>query len=77
MQKKTYKLNQKTRKCNVSVLSTPWRPAGLPPNAMYDGEANVGPVNIPNEHVSVIRFSGVLEDKSEYKMMGNLQFSCI
>ena len=66
MQTKEYRLDLQTRRCNVSVLTRPWRPAGLPPSTVYDGEANVGPVNIPSEHVTVISFHANLGNNGEY-----------
>ena len=47
----------KTRKCNATTLTRPFIPAGVPPDAHYEGEGNIGPVNIANEHVTVIRFN--------------------
>ncbi|KAK7482194.1 hypothetical protein BaRGS_00026543 [Batillaria attramentaria] len=63
---KEYRLNLRTRTCNVTTLSRPWIPAGVPRNAQYKGEANVGPVNIPNEHVTVIAFDGKDEEGNPY-----------
>ncbi|XP_076443031.1 mammalian ependymin-related protein 1-like [Babylonia areolata] len=53
-----YRVNLKDKKCNTTTLSRPFIPAGVPPGAHYNGQAVVGPVNIPNEHISVIRFEG-------------------
>ncbi|KAK7482196.1 hypothetical protein BaRGS_00026545 [Batillaria attramentaria] len=55
---KEYRLNLRTRKCNTTTLSRPWFPFGVPPEAEYDGEAVIGPVNIDNEHVTIVRFHG-------------------
>merc|ERR1712126_339245 len=63
---KEYRLDLKTRKCNVTTLTRPFIPFGLPRDATYDGEANVGPVNIPGEHATVINFHGHTEDGGQY-----------
>lgn len=52
----------RTRKCNVTTITRPWYPFGVPPDARYDHEVVIGPVNIPNEHVAVITFSGKTPD---------------
>ncbi|MCI3311122.1 hypothetical protein MP969_26075, partial [Escherichia coli] len=61
-----YRLNLRDRKCNVTTLSRPFIPFGVPPFAHYDGQGNVGPVNIANEHVTVILFSGEDPQKNPF-----------
>ncbi|KAK7103811.1 hypothetical protein V1264_018636 [Littorina saxatilis] len=61
-----YRLGLKSRQCNKTALTRPFRPFGIPPESRYEGEFNLGPVNIPNEHVTVISFFGKFEDGSEY-----------
>ncbi|XP_025105690.1 mammalian ependymin-related protein 1-like [Pomacea canaliculata] len=53
-----YRLNLRTRQCNTTTLSRPFIPFGVPPDARYDVEYTVGPANIPEEHITVIRFDG-------------------
>merc|ERR1711976_1144247 len=56
---KEYKINLKTRNCTVSALTRPFIHFGIPPDAKYVGTANIGPVNIPDEHATVIVFEGM------------------
>jgi hypothetical protein len=65
LQQREYRISLRDRKCNVTSLTRPWLPAGVPPNAQYDGEFIVGPVNIPNEHVDVIAFGGKTPEGGE------------
>jgi len=55
---KEYRIDLKSRKCNVSTITRPFRPFGIPPMAKYVGTANIGPVNIATEHATVIMFEG-------------------
>ncbi|XP_035826505.1 mammalian ependymin-related protein 1-like [Aplysia californica] len=57
-QNKEYKINLKARNCTVGALTRPFIHFGIPPDAKYTGTANVGPVNIPDEHATVILFEG-------------------
>merc|ERR1712087_701413 len=49
---KEYKLELKSRKCNVSVITRPFMPAGIPQEGRYVGESVVGPVTIANGYFS-------------------------
>ncbi|RUS86543.1 hypothetical protein EGW08_005682 [Elysia chlorotica] len=60
---KEYRINLKLKNCTVSALTRPFIHFGLPPDAKYMGTANIGPVNFPDEHATVILFEG--EDKQE------------
>merc|ERR1711913_133130 len=44
--------------CTVGTLTRPFIHFGIPPDAKYVGTANIGPVNIPDEHATVILFEG-------------------
>merc|ERR1712110_89336 len=62
-----YRIDLKTKNCTKHPLSRPFIPFGMPDGAHYVGAANVGPVNIPDEHATVIIFEGVDEqEKARY-----------
>merc|ERR1711963_1383096 len=63
---KEYRLELKSRKCNVSTISRPFIPAGIPVEGRYVGEAVVGPVNIANEHVTVVTYDGKFSDGADF-----------
>merc|ERR1711963_1028531 len=48
-----YRIDLKTKNCTKHPLSRPFIPFGMPDGAHYVGAANVGPVNIPDEHATV------------------------
>merc|ERR1712213_274391 len=58
-----YRIDLKTKNCTKHPLSRPFIPFGMPDGAHYVGAANVGPVNIPDEHATVIIFEGVNEEE--------------
>merc|ERR1711922_58787 len=58
-----YRIDLKTKNCTKHPLSRPFIPFGMPDGARYVGAANVGPVNIPDEHATVIIFEGVDEEE--------------
>ena len=49
----------------MSTVSRPFIPFGIPRDAKYAGEFNIGPVNIPEEHTAVIAFDGRTQEGSE------------
>merc|ERR1711874_692288 len=55
---KEYKIDLRHRNCTVGTLTRPFIHFGIPPDAKYVGTANIGPVNIPDEHATVILFEG-------------------
>merc|ERR1711963_457892 len=61
-----YRLALKTRKCNVTTMTRPFYPAGIPEEGKYVGEAVVGPVNIASEHVTVVTYDGRFSDGSDF-----------
>merc|ERR1712121_554187 len=50
-----YRIDLKTKNCTKHPLSRPFIHFGIPPEARYVGTSAVGPVNIPDEHVTVIQ----------------------
>ncbi|XP_041354560.1 mammalian ependymin-related protein 1-like [Gigantopelta aegis] len=60
-----YKLDLRTRKCNVTAITSPFRPFAIPPDAKFKGAVVYGAAGIPNQHVNLNRFEGE---------MGELQF---
>merc|ERR1711879_919330 len=63
---KEYKIDLKNKNCTVGSLTRPFRPFGIPPEANYTGSANVGPVNIPDEHATIVLFEGRNEREGFY-----------
>merc|ERR1712121_633824 len=53
-----YRIDLKTKNCTKHPLSRPFIHFGIPPEARYVGSEVVGPVNIPDEHMTVISFEG-------------------
>ncbi|XP_064603712.1 mammalian ependymin-related protein 1-like [Liolophura sinensis] len=60
-----YRLNLRTRQCNVTGLSRPWHPYGIPPEATFDGEAYIG-ASATNEGVLVTRWTGKFFETDYY-----------
>lgn len=65
-QGKEYRLNLVTKKCNVTNLTRPFRPFGLPPDAQFDGAATLGAPGVPGEFITVENFSGTSRDGGRY-----------
>ncbi|XP_033736121.1 mammalian ependymin-related protein 1-like [Pecten maximus] len=55
---KGYILNLKTRKCNVTNLTEPFIPRGVPREAEFEGEATIGAAGVPGEFMVVENFKG-------------------
>lgn len=53
-----YVVDFKTKKCNITAPNRPFRPRGVIPGAKFEGEVVIGAAAIPNEHVTVLAFSG-------------------
>ena len=64
-QKKEYKLNLRTRKCNVTDLLRPFRPFEVPGFAKLDFEAEVGPASKPGEHMTVQEWEAEFSNKGK------------
>ncbi|CAG2226309.1 mammalian ependymin-related protein 1-like isoform X1 [Mytilus galloprovincialis] len=54
---KNYSVNLKTRKCEVSALTRPFRYRGVYPQAKFDGIFNIGAVGVSGEVVAVQAWS--------------------
>ncbi|KAL4237794.1 Mammalian ependymin-related protein 1 [Mactra antiquata] len=62
-----YRLNLKTKKCNVTTVNHPFRVKGVPEGAKFLFEAEVGAASIPFEHLTSITFGGeYTEDHVKY-----------
>ena len=68
---KEYRLNIKTRKCNVTALTRPFRPYGVPPGAQFDGSATIGAAGIPGESLVVENWSLVDGDDKFYGVVSS------
>ncbi|KAH3845973.1 mammalian ependymin-related protein 1-like [Dreissena polymorpha] len=55
---KEYTVNLRTKKCNVTGISFPWRAVGVPPDAKFIFEAEIGAAGIPAEHLTAVIFGG-------------------
>lgn len=55
---KEYKVNLKTKQCVTSTISQPFIPMGVPREARFDFDAEIGAAGIPNEHLTIQAFSG-------------------
>ena len=50
----------------MTAITHPFRPAGVPPEAMFDGSATIGAAGVPGEYVVVENFSGQREDEKYF-----------
>ena len=57
-----YRLNLKTKQCNVTRMTRPFRHVGIPPNAKFEFEAESGAAQIPYEHFTSLVFDGTFDD---------------
>ena len=70
MQKKEYRLNLRTKQCNVTDLDRPFRYIGIPPDAKFFFEAEVGAAGVPGESLVATNFYGKFPEdqgKQNYK----------
>lgn len=65
-QGKEYKINLKTRQCNVTALTRPFRPFGVPREAKFDGEATIGAAGVPGESLTVVNFNGTFAEGDRF-----------
>ena len=61
-QMKEYKLNLRTKQCNVSTIDTPFRTKGVPADAKFLFEGLHGAAGIPNEYLVAMTFGGNTTD---------------
>ncbi|XP_056022042.1 mammalian ependymin-related protein 1-like [Ostrea edulis] len=64
--RKEYRLNLKTRQCDVTALTRPFRPFGVPPMANFTGEATIGSPGIPGEYIIIENFNGQFSDGDKF-----------
>ncbi|XP_061173415.1 mammalian ependymin-related protein 1-like [Saccostrea echinata] len=63
---KEYRLNLKTRQCNVTTITHTFRPYGVPREANFTGEATIGAAGIPGENVAILNFAGQYQDGTKF-----------
>lgn len=61
-QGKEYRLNLRTKQCNVSTLTRPFRYIGVPPDAKFVFEATIGAAGVAGESLVVETFVGKFND---------------
>lgn len=61
-----YRLNLKTRQCNVTALTRPFRQFGVPQDANFIGKATIGIAGIPGENVVIENYNGQFRDGTKY-----------
>lgn len=54
---KEYRINLQTRQCNVSALTSPFRPFGVPAGAKFTGFATIGAAGISGQFMNVQSWS--------------------
>merc|ERR1719315_204486 len=63
---KQYTFNLKTRKCNVTTLTRPFRGFGVPPFAKFLFEAEIGAAGVPGESIIAQTFDGEFRDQARF-----------
>jgi hypothetical protein len=53
----------------VTTLTRPFRPVGVPLDAKFEFEAEVGAAQIPSEHFTSVLFDGTFEDGGKYLVL--------
>ncbi|KAL5008675.1 hypothetical protein ScPMuIL_014256 [Solemya velum] len=61
-----YVVNLKTRVCNTTSLTRPFRPFAVPFDARFETQANLGVIGNQQEEVTVQNFSGNTTDGGRY-----------
>ncbi|XP_045214320.1 uncharacterized protein LOC123564650 [Mercenaria mercenaria] len=61
-----YRLNLRTKQCNVTKMTRPFRPIGVPLDARFLYEAEFGAAQIPSEHITTLFFDGKSQDGAQY-----------
>ncbi|KAK3105902.1 hypothetical protein FSP39_008197 [Pinctada imbricata] len=54
---KQYRVDLRTKKCNITVPYREWRPRGVPPESKFEYEAVIGAAGIPGESVTIQIFT--------------------
>ncbi|XP_064603766.1 mammalian ependymin-related protein 1-like [Liolophura sinensis] len=60
-----YRLNLRTRQCNMTVPPRPWHPYGIPSGATFRGENYIG-ASVPYGGVLVTRWSGNFDNQDYF-----------
>ncbi|KAK6182223.1 hypothetical protein SNE40_009952 [Patella caerulea] len=60
-ERKEYRVNLRTRTCNVTAFTRPFIDVGLPANATFTDSFVIGLAGLPNEHVTAAIFEGSYE----------------
>ncbi|WAR18765.1 EPDR1-like protein [Mya arenaria] len=55
---KEYRVNLRTKKCNVTSIMFPFRQVGVPPEAKFLFMGEFGPASIQFEHLTAVTFAG-------------------
>eukprot|EP00105_Crassostrea_gigas_P002327 XP_011414821.1 PREDICTED: mammalian ependymin-related protein 1-like [Crassostrea gigas] len=61
-----YRLNLKTRQCNMTAITRPFRQFGVPQDANFIGKATIGIAGIPGENVVIENYNGQFRDGTKY-----------
>ncbi|KAH3845975.1 mammalian ependymin-related protein 1-like [Dreissena polymorpha] len=61
-----YVLNLRTKKCNITRNSDPFRTIGIPPDARFVFEATIGAAGIPSEYLIATTWEGSFPDGAQY-----------
>lgn len=62
LQNKEYRVDLNTKKCNVTTLTFPFRPIGVPEGAKFLFEAEIGAAQVPLEHLTAVTFGGEFKE---------------
>lgn len=62
MQNKEYRLNLKTKQCNVTVPRHPFFETRVPPGSKFLFEAEAGAAQVPGEHLTVQNWDITFDD---------------
>ncbi|KAK3611474.1 hypothetical protein CHS0354_032755, partial [Potamilus streckersoni] len=65
---KEYRLNLRTKKCNVTELTRPFRPFEVPADATFGGEALIGLAGFPNENLIAVLWDGKFDANNFYEI---------
>ncbi|KAL5009386.1 hypothetical protein ScPMuIL_014967 [Solemya velum] len=75
-EQRRYVLDMATRKCNVTTLTFPFIPFGVPPDAVFDAEATIGAAGVPGEQLVIQSFNGNTTEGGQY-VVGVSSPSCV
>ncbi|XP_041351366.1 ependymin-like [Gigantopelta aegis] len=61
-----YSMNLRTRICNKTAITWPFRPYAVPPDANFRGTSVLGPSNLGRQHVTINIFDGKTPEGNIY-----------